>query len=96
MMNIMKTLYLTYYVACESPSGFVAAKHTCNHEHDSSDHCCQGFALRFAVHEAGALHSHRGDQQRHSGEEDADQHHSPGGLDLSWRSRSGNVGTYIQ
>lgn len=57
---------------------------TCNHEHDSSDHSCCGFAPRLAVHEVSALHSYCGDQHGHDGEEIAEYQHSPGRLDLSW------------
>lgn len=74
---------LSILSGCESLSGSAAAEHTCNQEHDSSNHSYCGFELSFAVHEAGALHSHSGDHQRHKGEEDADQHHGPGSLDLS-------------
>lgn len=92
--NIASLLSLTYCPARESLPGSAATGLTCNHEQDSSDHSCNGFALRLVIHKACALHSHGGDQQRHRGEEDAEQHHSPGSLDLSWRSRSGSVGTY--
>lgn len=67
------------------PGGYDDRQQTCNHEHDPSDHGCCGFDPGFVVHEAGALHPHGGDHQSHSGEEDAEQHHAPGNLDLTWQ-----------
>lgn len=56
---------------------------TCNHEHDSSDHGRDGFAVGLLFHEVSALHAHCGHHNSQSGEENAEQHHSPGSLDFN-------------
>lgn len=58
------------------------SEQTRNHEHYSPDQSNGGFGGGLVVHEVGALHSHRGDDHCHPREEDAENQHRPGRLDL--------------